>query len=398
MKNRFLGAILLVAGTAIGAGMLGLPIITGFCGFCPSFLVIVACWAFLLMTAFIILDVNLSMEGEVNIISMAEKTLGKWGKVVAWTSNLFLLYALEVAFMAGGSQILKDLLPFPSWIFPLLILCPLGMVIVKGMRIIDKVNRIFMIGKLGVGYVILICFVPSHVKFSLLSHADFSPLLFTLPIVIQSFCFHAVIPSLVNYLDRDAKKLRMSIFLGSLISLIVYGLWEFLVLGVVPVVGEISLSNAWANGSVSTAPLIEVLHVSVISTGAVIFALFAVGTAFLGVSLGLFDFLIDGLKMKKDLKGKSIAFASTFIPSLIFVYTCERVFIGALEYAGAFVAVISGIIPICMAWTLPKPSFWRSSSGRVLLIGSGVFFSLVVILDVLSKMGYLQPLIQRYIS
>lgn len=34
--HRLIGGILLVAGTTIGAGMLALPIVTGFAGFWPS--------------------------------------------------------------------------------------------------------------------------------------------------------------------------------------------------------------------------------------------------------------------------------------------------------------------------------------------------------------------------
>jgi tyrosine-specific transport protein len=389
---KMFGAILLVAGAAIGAGMLGMPIVTGFAGFYPSLILMVLCWGFLLLTSILMVEVNLSLEKESNIISMAEKTLGKWGKMISWIVYLFLLYALDVAFLSGGSEILHNIFPsIPAIFFPILIMLPLSWIIYCGIKAVDHVNRYLVIGKLGVGYAILIFFIPPHIKGSLLTHVDFSFMPFTLPIIVQAFGFHTVVASLVNYLDRDVKKLKIALTIGSLISLVVYAIWELLVLGVVPVVGEVSISKAYVLSEVSTTPLIKILHTPIISTGAIIFALLAVITAFLGVSIGLFDFWLDGLKIKKNLKGKVLVWLLSFLPSLIFVYTCKRIFLVSLEYAGAFVAIIFGLIPILMAFKLPKPFYWTTRSGRTILVVAAVFFSLVIFYEILGKIGLVKP-------
>ena len=57
--NKTLGAILLVSGTTIGAAMLALPVVTGLAGFIPTALLFILFWAFMLFTAFLILEVNL---------------------------------------------------------------------------------------------------------------------------------------------------------------------------------------------------------------------------------------------------------------------------------------------------------------------------------------------------
>ena len=49
--SRYLGGILLVAGTTIGAGMLALPVSTAFMGFYPSLLIFAICWFFMLISA-----------------------------------------------------------------------------------------------------------------------------------------------------------------------------------------------------------------------------------------------------------------------------------------------------------------------------------------------------------
>lgn len=49
--SHFLGGVFLVAGTAIGAGMLAIPITTAFSGFLPSLALLAVCWGFMLITA-----------------------------------------------------------------------------------------------------------------------------------------------------------------------------------------------------------------------------------------------------------------------------------------------------------------------------------------------------------
>lgn len=399
MKGKFFGAVLLVAGAAIGAGMLGMPIATGFAGFYPSLFIMILSWAFLLLSSFLMVDVNLSLEGEANIISMADKTLGRSGKVVSWVSFLFLLCALNVAFIAGGSKILNDVFPsMPTSILPILFVMPLAFIITSGMNAVDRMNRFLVIGKIGIGYGILVYFVPPHVNTELLTHADLLPLPFMLPIVLQAFGFHTVVPSLVNFLDRDVVKLRWALTVGSLIALVVYIIWEFLVLGVVPVTGEISLASTYMAGDVSTTPLIHLLEAPIISVGAIIFAFLAVATAFLGVSLGLFDFLLDGLKINRSEKNRYWVYALTFLPPLFFVYTSERIFFVALEYAGALVAIIFGLIPILMAWRLEEHSYWKTRTGKGILITGMVFFASAIFFDIFSKFGYLEPIVKTYLD
>jgi tyrosine-specific transport protein len=113
------------------------------------------------------------------------------------------------------------------------------------------------------------------------------------------------------------------------------------------------------------------------------FSFFAIVTSFLGVALGLADFLTDGFKIKKTWEGRLVACALTFIPPLIFVFTYQRGFYLALEHAGAFVAILLGILPCLMAWKLKSAPFYQSVMGKTLLLSIMIFSLLVVIIDLL---------------
>ena len=149
-QSRFWGAVLLVAGTTIGAGMLALPVITGPAGFFPSLALMTVIFLFMLCTALYLLEVNLKMKSGVNLISMVHKTLHRPGEIVAWICYLLLLYSLTAAYLVGCSQILFDLLsPIlktapPDWLGPLVIFLIFGSLLYFGTLVIDMLNRVLM--------------------------------------------------------------------------------------------------------------------------------------------------------------------------------------------------------------------------------------------------------------
>ena len=396
-QNRFLGSILLIAGTSIGAAMLALPIKSGFAGFIPSAFILPVIWFFFLITAFLILDVNLSIPGETNMVSMAEKTLGLFGKVLCWVVYILLLYSLTAAYISGSAPIFSDVIRWafgvevPEFISPFLIVIFFGFFVYHGTKTVDWVNRFFMLG-LIISYLMLIGLAPKEINPSLYRHFDTPALLLAIPILFTSFGYHIIIPSITTYERHNVKKLRLTLLIGSLIPLLVYFLWEFFVLGIVP---TSSLASAWVEGAPSTKPLIELINHPVLETGARLFAFFAIVTSFLGVSLSLRDFLRDALKMKKTKKGRLFACILTFIPPLFFVLIYPSGFLLALQYAGVFVAILLGILPALMAWNLSNyKGFFKKSLLVTIILGS--FFAIG--LEISEEMGFLKPLVAPYLT
>ena len=146
LTHRLIGGILLVTGTTVGAGMLALPVVTGLAGFIPSIFLFITMWLYMTFTALLILEINLWMGENTNIISMAKKTLGKWGAAISWVIYLFLLYSLTTAYMAGSGPIFLRFfhnmgLMLPEWTssFPLFVL--FGIFVYMGTRSVDYVNQ-----------------------------------------------------------------------------------------------------------------------------------------------------------------------------------------------------------------------------------------------------------------
>lgn len=399
--GHFSGAVLLIAGTTIGAGMLALPVMTAFAGFFPSFLMFVITWVVMLASSYFFLDVNLVTKGEPNLISMIHKTLGPWGKVIGWIVYLLLLYSLTAAYISASASLLFSALseispfPIPSWIGPFILPLVFGFFIYMGTLGVDMVNRFLMIGK-GLAIFLLICFLPPHIEKNFLLRSDFKPLVMTIPVIVTSFGYHIIIPTLTTYMHHDKKKLRLALLTGSLIALVLYLLWEVMILGTLPLEGKDGLIKAWKEGASATAPLTHMFANRWITLGAHFFPFFAIVTSFLGVTLSLSDFLTDGFKLKKSFEGKLLAMCLTFVPPLIFVFSYQRGFIIALEYAGAFVAILLIFLPALMAWKIKTPKFYSTFLGRICLLLVMLFGLAVVVIDVLEQFGVFKPLLSKY--
>ncbi|MGL4517967.1 MAG: aromatic amino acid transport family protein, partial [Shewanella sp.] len=101
-----LGSIAIVAGTAIGAGMLALPLATAALGIIPALLLLVVIWGVSAYTSLLMLEINLRSGVGDNVHSITGKLLGKKGQIIQGAAFLSLLFALTAAYLTGGSSLL----------------------------------------------------------------------------------------------------------------------------------------------------------------------------------------------------------------------------------------------------------------------------------------------------
>jgi len=381
-QGRVLGGILLVAGCCIGAGMLGLPVLSAMAGFVPSVVMFFVSWLFMLCTGLLTLEVNLWFKDEVNIVSMAGRTLGNIGRAVAWVVFAFLFYSLLVAYVAGSGELFVDFfydftnLHLPAWAGSVICTFILAIMLYIGTLAVDRFNRLMMIGLIGT-YLTLVMFGSKHIDLNLLSHRQWEMSFLALPAMIISFGFHNLIPSLTTYLKQDVKKLKLVIIIGSALPLIIYILWEFLILGLVPIEGAGGFKEALDKGHMATQALRNVVGGSWIVTIAQYFAFFAIVTSFVGVALSFVDFLSDGLHIKKTFGGKILLCTLVLLPPTFFSIVYPNIFLAALNYAGGFGAVILfGILPAAMVWS---GRYYKNLSQRP-LVGGGKLTLVLVIL------------------
>lgn len=355
-KGSVVGGVLMIAGCCVGAGMLGLPVMTSQAGFIPSLFFFLLSWMFMTATGLLVLEVNLWFQKDVSFVTMAGKTLGRSGQAVSWFVFLFLFYCLMVAYIAGTGSLFVDLIGgissivIPQWQGSLLFILLFGSLIYLGTKSVDWFNRLLMAGLL-ISYSALVLLGSSHVKSSYLLRHNWKAVIFTLPIMIISFGYHNLVPSLTQYLKGNVKKLCWTIILGSTITLLINLIWEAVILGIVPLEGEGGFLSALNQEEMVTQTLKATVGSPWIVMFAEHFAFFAIATSFLSVALSFVDFLSDGLHIPKTPWGKVALCALVLLPPFLFTFVNPQIFLTALNVAGGYGAVVLfGILPALMVW------------------------------------------------
>lgn len=396
-KGRIFSAICLVAGTCIGGGMLALPVSTGISGFFPSTLVMLTCWLAMTLSAFLLLEANLWLKEGAHVITMASTLLGPVGKVVAWCLYLFISYASIIAYTsAGGSIVVYTLqnvfeVTVAKELGCLLFIVFFGGLIYLGSVTVGRVNTLLVVA-MFVAYFALVGTAIPEVQLELLKHRNWPTSFLAIPLLLTTFSFQTMLPSLTPYLARNVKALRWAILGGTTLTLVIYLIWQWIILGLVPVVGPSSLAKALEIGEPITQFLREHVKSNSIAIIAEFFAFFALVTSFLGMALGLFDFLADGLKISNKGLGKVGLSLLIIIPTFIFASYFERIFVLALETSGGYGdSILNGIMPVLMVWVgryvMKFPDDYRTPGGKPLLVFVFLFFTTTLVLEALVHSG-----------
>lgn len=401
-----ISAIFLVGGTCIGGGMLALPIATGIGGFFPSIAMMLVSWAAMSATGLLLMEVSLWMEEGAHLITMASRILGRWGKVTCWILYLFICYASIVAYTAGGgAQIAFTAHSMFSFelgrnLGCLIFALVFGGVIYLGSSVVGRVNTVMFVSMIAAYFLLVGVGVPD-IKPELLGTLNWRQSLIALPFILTSFSYQTLVPSLTPYLKRNIKYLRIAIVAGTFVAFTVYAVWQALILGIVPLEGDAGLSAAMNQGVTANAFVKEHVSYPWIGFVAEYFAFFAITTSFLGMALGLFDFLSDGLKIPKKGFGNVLLGLLIIVPTYFFASQYERIFLLALDATGGYGdTILNGIIPVLLVWkgrsALQNNTEYRMGGGKTVLVILFVFYSAVLVQTLLTQFGHLTSIYEAY--
>ena len=352
--NKTVGSTLLVAGTMIGAGMLAMPLTSAGIGFGFTLVLLLGLWALLTFSALLFVELYQTAESDAGIGTLAEQYFGKAGRIIATAVLIIFLYALIAAYVSGGGSLLKDLLPesFGDKVSILLFTVIFGSFIVIGTHSVDKINRVLFFVMLTAFAVVLSLMLP-EIKFDNLMETpiDNALIISASPVFFTAFGFHGSIPSLNKYLDGNVKALRISILVGSAITLCAYILWQMSTHGLLTQNEflQILKEDATLNGLVKAT--LAITGSNMIAGAVKLFSTLALVTSFLGVGLGLLECIEDLLKRSFNISAGRISLGlMTFIPPLVFALFYPEGFILALGYAGQMFAFYAVVLPVSLVW------------------------------------------------
>ena len=382
-EGTTVGATLLITGCCIGAGMIGLPVMSALAGFIPSTLAMILCYFFATGTGLLILEATLWFDEKVNLLSMAQFALGKSGRVLTWFLFLFLFYCLFVAYIDGGGQLFAHLL---SYIFQYPVsrivgivccVCFVGGIVYAGTRAVSHVSRLLLFGLVSSYFALLSLGLP-HIKGEQLLHANWNAAISTIPILLVCFGYQNLIPSLTYYVKKNITSLRTAIFVGNLIPFLIYFLWNFVILGMLE--GNSQEYVHYASQSDMVAGLLEKASESQsVLLLANAFSFFAILSPFMANTLAFVDFLKDGIKMPRESKYEFFIYGLVLIPPTFLTLFYPHLFLKALGFAGGFADVLLfGVLPALIVWI---GRYVKKVEGPYTVAGGKLFLCIILFLS-----------------
>ena len=398
----------IVAGTAIGASMLSLPFVTGVSGFWLACLLLIASYLYSISTLLLWLEVTLyTKDPSANFISIAKQRLGPAGEKTVWVTYLLLLYTISMSYIAGGGDLLVVLsktvgLPLSTPACQTLYTALFGLVAFRGVHMLDMVNQSLLVGML-LSYLGLIAIITPSMSLDYLQGGEPSFIWSGIPISVAAFACHFVVPTLRKNFSTDTSSLKKMLWIGCSVPLVVYIVYQLLIISALPFGGKQGLLAISATAA-PLSGLIEALG----SGGRVLpilvstFSNCAILTSFLGVVIALSDFLQDGLSISDDNPFKTlITSVVTLGPPLLFVFMVPKEspgFIIALDFSGLLVSFLFGILLVIMAWQARYRAHLQCAyvlpGGKPVLLLLGAL-SIGIIMTVIASKNHLLPTAQN---
>lgn len=354
MLKQF-GSAYLILGTCIAAGMLGLPIVTAEYHFAFTTFMLISSWLLMTIGAWCLLRVVITMPRGANFISMSETILGRPGKMITWLVYLMLLYSLICAYLSGSGDLLQNLLHqinifIPRWLSTLFATLIFGSIVFGGIHYVDITNRFLMSAKFIICFLLIGSVIP-FTHFKNLVSGDWNWSSDAWLVVITSFGYASILPSIRDYLENDKKKLMRVFYISSFIPLVLYFVWIAVIQGALPRYGAhglIAMNNSANTNSMLMNEISALTHHVIVTTISVTFISICAITGFLSVSTSLFDTLTDGLKYQNHGKDRVIIALLALAPPVLIVTLYPSIFIHALAYAGLCCLYMLMFLPILL--------------------------------------------------
>ena len=340
----------------------------------------------MLASGLMLLEVGSHYPAGASFDTLVKDLLGPVWNGITGLAVAFVLYVLTYAYIfVGGDLTAQNLsamgqtVPLP--VGQLLFFTVLALCVVWSSRWVGRLTSVLLGGMvitflLATGPLIGSAQWPLLLDSGAAAGTRYWPYVLTaLPVCLASFGFHGNVASLYKHYRGDAAKVAKALWLGTLLALLIYVLWQLAIQGNLPRHAFAPVIAADGQVSVLIAEITRYGGHAAAGMGKMLslFAYMAIATSFLGVTLGLFDYLADLCGWGDDAAGRSKTAALTFLPPLLACLLFPTGFVTVIGYVGLAAAVWTALVPAMLL----RRSRQRFGLGRYRVRG-GVTLMLLV--------------------
>lgn len=374
-KGSVLSSAALIAGNTVGAGIIALPLVSLEPGYVPSSAILTGIWAYNLFTGLLIAEACASsvkkMEGEdcsassdsckvgseASLLKVVGANLGEGGAKVASFVGLALTYLLIIAYITEGGHFISSTLGWGegglSQIAPALFTGGMLAVWKGGSQLVESANNIFCLTLVAAFLALVVAGGPGIDPANLTNHMDWGMASTVVPVAMAALVYQNTVPVVCSQLDQDPGKVKQALFYGSGGPLLLYYIYNFLVLGSIPFIAGMEGLGSLSQGGLFSAPgFSEAMRV---------FSLSAVVTSFIGslysgmaeiegILESTQDFLPQALR--RDGPARTAAADALLLgpPLMASMAGSASLFLGALGACGTLDTALYGLLPSLAVW------------------------------------------------
>ncbi|AUY24579.1 tryptophan permease [Mixta calida] len=394
---------LIITGTVVGAGMFSLPVVMSGAWFSWSAAMLLLTWLCMLLSGLMFLEASLHYPTGAGFDTLTRDLLGRRWNLINGASIAFVLGILTYAYISASGAILQHTfaslgMPVSARIAGLGFTLLVALFVWLGTAVVSRVTLIFLGAKV-ITFFLLFGGLLGHVKPALLfpsggEEARYLRYLWmVVPFCLASFGYHGNISGLIGYYQRDGKKVACCLLLGTVAALAIYLVWIIGTMGNIPRADFIAIAQRGGNIDALVEALGGLLQNASLSALLTIFSTFAVASSFLGVTLGLFDYLADLLKFNNGATGRLKTTLVTFVVPLVAALIWPNGFLLAIGYAGLAATIWAVITPALLAYRarqrFPEAQGWKLKGGLFPLVLVLLFAALNIVVSLLSYVDLL---------
>lgn len=360
-----IGGASIIASVCVGAGMLGLPTAGAGAWTLWSILIFFITMAVMTVSGWLLLEAYQYYDLRVSFHTATKDLLGDKINVINNLAVYFVGGILLYAYTTASGEILNNFIQQPlanygidlgshsTQICSVLLVAICSAIVWHSTRAVDRISLIFII-TMVITFVLSITGLTINIDMANLldsgsEHGNYAKYTLAMfPVVLTSFGYHTSVSSIRMYYG-DEKRAKKAILGGTIFALILYVLWVVAIFGNLPRQQFAPVIESQGNLDVLLTALNSVVDSKAISGTINTFSVMAMLSSFVGVGLGVFDYLADLFNMTDCRKGRTKTWFITFAPPLLMSLLFPTGFLIAIGYAGAVATIWTCIIPALLA-------------------------------------------------
>lgn len=398
-----LGGAMIIGGTIVGAGMFSLPVVMAGSWLFWGLLVLVFTWFCMLMSGTMILEANLNYPVGSSFNTIVKDLLGQRWNFLNGFTVAFVLYILTYAYISASGSILSLTarnefnLNIPPRILGIGFALLLAVIVWLSTNAVSRAAS-FVLGVKILTFLLTFGSFLGDIEPTILFNTaepdvSYFPYIFIIfPFCLASFGFHGNVPSLMIHYGKQPKRILKALLYGTLIALTLYIIWLLCAMGNIPRNDFKPIIASGGNIDALVSALGGVNSSTFVNFVLLVFSNFAVASSFLGVTLGLFDYLADLCGFDNSPAGRAKTAVVTFLPPICGGLIYPNGFLYAIGFAGLAATIWAVIVPALLAKASRKrfpEQIFRAWGGNAMIYLVLLFGIINIVTFVLAKIGAL---------